>query len=134
MAGYSDTPLVKKLGIRDGMKVQFVQPPANYRALLGKLPSGVTVCQRARKDLDFIHGFVTRRADLERLLERAHTYMAKNGMLWVSWPKKASGVRTDVAEADVRAAGLACGLVDVKICAVDATWSGLKFVYRLKDR
>lgn len=134
MAGYSVTPLIRKLGIREGMTVQFVQPPANYRKSLGKLPAGVTVCARARKNLDFLHGFVTKHTELNTLLRRACTYIARDGMLWISWPKKASGVATEVAEADVRRAGLAAGLVDVKICAVDDTWSGLKFVYRMKDR
>lgn len=134
MAGYSGTPLVKKLGIRAGMALQFVNSPANYRKTLGHLPADVRVCRRARRELDFIQGFVTRRSALERLLARAQRYLATDGMLWVSWPKKASGMATEVAEGDVRSAGLAAGLVDVKVCAVDETWSGLKFVYRLRDR
>lgn len=134
MTGYSGTPLTKKLGIRSGMTLQFVDPPSDYFETLGALPEDVQVCRRARKQTDFIQGFVTRPGKLDRLLERARRYMARDGMLWVSWPKKSSGMQTEVAEGDVRSAGLAAGLVDVKICAVDETWSGLKFVYRLKDR
>lgn len=134
MAGYSGTPLSKKLGIRGGMTVQFLQAPSDYAKKLGVLPPDVVICSRARKDLAFIHGFVKRQVQLERLLQRARKYLARDGMLWVSWPKKASGVPTEISEADVRRAGLKAGLVDVKICAVDETWSGLKFVYRLKDR
>lgn len=134
MAGYSGTPLIKKLGIRAGMSLQLVDPPADYLATLGRLPEGVVVCRRARRDLDFIQGFVKRRIALERLFARARRYLARDGLLWVSWPKKSSGVATEVTEGEVRSAGLAAGLVDVKICAVDDTWSGLKFVYRLKDR
>lgn len=134
MAGYSGTPLIKKLGIREGMSVQFVNAPASYRSSLGKLPADVTVCQRSRRNLSFLHGFVSKHGELEKLLKRTCTYLARDGMLWLSWPKKASGMPSEVAEADVRKAGLAAGLVDVKICAVDDTWSGLKFVYRLRDR
>lgn len=134
MAGYSGTPLVKKLGIREGMRVQFINAPDTLQKTLGDMPADITVFRRARKNLDFLHGFVTREPELHKLLGRARKYMARDGMLWVSWPKKASGMPTEVAEADVRKAGLAAGLVDVKICAVDETWSGLKFVYRLKDR
>lgn len=134
MAGYSGTPLIKKLGVRPGMKIQLIEAPAGYLAALGELPAEVQFCQRARKNLNFIHGFVTRRRKLEQLLARARRYLARDGMLWVSWPKKTSGMATEVAEGDVRSAGLAAGLVDVKICAVDDTWSALKFVYRLKDR
>ncbi len=134
MAGYSGTPLIKKLGIRPGMKVQIIDAPKGFLKILGELPTDVQLCQRARKNLDFIHGFVARRRNLESLLARARRYLARDGMLWVSWPKKTSGMATAVAEGDVRSAGLAAGLVDVKICAVDDTWSGLKFVYRLKDR
>ena len=134
MAGYSGTPLIKKLGIRPGMSVQLLNPPPGYRKTLGRLPANVRLLARARKDLDFMHGFVHKRSQLQHLLERACKYLARDGMLWVSWPKKASHVASEVAEADVREAGLASGLVDVKICAVDDVWSGLKFVYRLKDR
>ncbi len=126
MAGYSGTPLIKKLGIREPMSVQFVNPPVGHRKTLGRLPAGVTICKRSHSNLDFLQGFVTQPGELEKLLARACRYLARDGMLWVSWPKKASGVPTNVAEADVRKAGLAAGPVDVKICVVDDTWSGLK--------
>lgn len=134
MAGYSGTPLVRKLGIRTGMTVQLIDAPPDYFETLGELPEGVVLCRRARKNLDFLQGFVTRQSRLQQLLQRALRYLAPDGMLWVSWPKKASAMPTEVSETEVRRAGLNAGLVDVKICAVDDTWSGLKFVYRLKDR
>lgn len=111
-----------------------VNEPDHYFQLLGKLPARVMLRKRAASNTTFIHGFVTRRRQLEELMRRARRYMARDGMLWVSWPKKNSAMPTEVAEADVRKAGLGAGLVDVKICAVDEDWSGLKFVYRLKDR
>lgn len=123
-----------KLGFKPGMRVLFTAAPDNYRALLGKLPAGTTVLSRAGSDLDLAHLFCRRQTDLQRRLAGAKKALAKDGTLWISWPKKASGVQTDLSENDVRAAGLAAGLVDVKICAVDDTWSGLKFVYRLTDR
>ena len=134
MAGYSGTPLLKKLGIRPGFRVLFIAQPHNYSKLLGPLPGNVTVLKRAATNIDFIHGFVTRTKALDTLLARAGRCLSRDGMLWVSWPKKASHMKTEVSEAEVRRAGLAAGLVDVKICAVDETWSGLRFVYRLKDR
>lgn len=134
MAGYSGTPLLQKLGIKSGMRAVFIGAPANYRKLLGELPDDVAVLSRAGKDMDFMHLFCARQSDLHRRLHGARAALARDGTLWISWPKKASGRKTDLTEAVVRAAGLGAGLVDVKICAVDETWSGLKFVYRLKDR
>lgn len=134
MAGYSGKPLIKKLGIREGMTVRLISPPADYQRTLGRLPENVTLCRRARKDLGFMQGFVRRRSELKHLLDQARKFLARDGMLWICWPKKAAAVPSEVAEADVRSAGLAAGLVDIKICAVDEVWSGLKFVYRLKDR
>lgn len=116
------------------MRIQWVNPPRDLGEILGPLPDDVRVLARAGKHLDFIHGFVTRKSQLAALLQRGRRYLAKDGMLWISWPKKASGMVSEVTETDVRSAGLEAGLVDVKICAVDDTWSGLKFVYRLKDR
>jgi hypothetical protein len=133
-AGYSGTPLVKKLGIKPGMRARFVSPPDDYDRTLGALPADVTVVRATRGALDFVHLFVKTTADLERRLPPAKAALARDGMVWISWPKKASGVRTDLTGDVVRSAGLASGLVDVKVCAVDDTWSGLKFVYRKKDR
>lgn len=134
MTAYSDTPLQKKLGIRENMSLMLINPPGNYHRLIGKLPEQVTLRKRAAVNTSFMHGFVTSHTALRRVFNRALRYLARDGMLWVSWPKKVSGVGTEVSESDVRKAGLAAGLVDIKICAVDETWSGLKFVYRLKDR
>jgi hypothetical protein len=133
MAGYSGTPLEKKLGIKPEFDIAFVNAPENFVTRLS-LPPGVKVKSISRsKDLDFIHVFLKNQKALTTAFELSRK-IKPNGMLWVSWPKKTSGVPTDVNENIVRAAGLTAGLVDVKICAVDEIWSGLKFVYRLKDR
>jgi hypothetical protein len=133
MAGYSGTPLEKKLGIKPEFDVAFVNAPENFVKQLD-LPPGVKLKSISRsKDLDFIHVFVKNQNAITTAFEYSRK-MKPNGMLWVSWPKKTSGVPTDVNENLVREVGLAAGLVDVKICAVDEIWSGLKFVYRLKDR
>jgi hypothetical protein len=133
MAGYSGTPLEKKLGIKPEFDVAFVNAPENFVKQLD-LPPGVKLKSISRsKDLDFIHVFVKNQNAITTAFEYSRK-MKPNGMLWVSWPKKTSGVPTDVNENLVRDVGLAAGLVDVKICAVDEIWSGLKFVYRLKDR
>jgi hypothetical protein len=133
MAGYSGTPLEKKLGIKPAFDVALVNAPENFVKQLS-LPPGVKLKSISRsKDLDFIHVFLKNQNALTTAFEYSRK-MKPNGMLWVSWPKKTSGVPTDVNENLVREVGLAAGLVDVKICAVDGIWSGLKFVYRLKDR
>ena len=134
-AGYSKRSLVDKLGIRPGASVLFVGPPDGYDATLGQLPPGVKIRARATgATVDFIQVFVSSRADLAKRLPGLKKALAKTGALWVSWPKKASKVPTDVTEDVVRELALALGLVDVKVCAVDDVWSGLKLVYRLKDR
>ena len=134
MAGYSGTPLVKKLGIKPDFNIAFVNPPTNFVSQLD-LPPRVKIKSIFRsEDLDFILLFVKTRAVLISGFAQCAAKLQSNGMLWVSWPKRASGVATDVTESLVRETGLAAGLVDVKICAVDDIWSGLKFVYRLKDR
>ncbi len=134
MAGYSGTPLTRKLGIPSAGRAVFVGAPDHLPDLLGPLPDGLRVLSRPGRDMDYIHLFSLRRLDLEQRLPRLRAALADTGMLWVSWPKKSSGVATDVDEAVVRAAGLASGIVDVKICAVDETWSGLKFMVRRRDR
>jgi hypothetical protein len=134
MAGYSGTPLIKKLGIRAGDTISLLHAPADYDELIGPLPDGARVRSRLGADTSFIHLFARDRATLMRELPRAKKALAMDGTLWISWPKKAAGVATDLKENIVRESGLAAGLVDVKICAVDETWSGLKFVYRLADR
>jgi len=134
MAGYSKRSLVDKLGIKPGASVLILEAPKGYAKTLGPLPTGVAVAKALKADLTFIHLFVTKRADLERRFAALQKALAPAGMLWISWPKKASGVPTDVTEDVVREVALARGLVDVKVCAVDETWSGLKLVRRLKDR
>jgi hypothetical protein len=130
--GYSGTPLVEKLGIKPGARLQFVSKPKELAGLLGELPAGYRMASRGA--LDFALLFVKARSDLRRGFARLRDRLEPNGMLWVAWPKKASGVATDLTEGVVRSFGLQSGLVDVKVCAVDDTWSGLKFVRRLKDR
>lgn len=134
MAGYSGTPLIKKLGIKDNFEVAFANAPANFVTQL-ELPSTVNVKRIAQgKSLDFIQVFVISQIALATAFDQYPPKLKPNGMFWVSWPKKSSGVQTDLNENIVRDIGLAAGLVDVKVCAVDDVWSGLKFVYRLKDR
>ncbi|GAC1452617.1 MAG: DUF3052 family protein [Gemmatimonadaceae bacterium] len=130
--GYSGTPLVNKLGMKPGARLQFVSAPKDFAGLLGELPDGSRVAPRGR--LDFAILFVKERSRLMKGIAPLCDRLEPNGTLWVAWPKKASGMETDLSEAVVRAFGLESGLVDVKVCAVDDTWSGLKFVRRLKDR
>jgi hypothetical protein len=134
MAGYSGTPLVQKLGIKPDARVHFACAPADFAATLGPLPAGVDEVGPSAKGLDFALLFVTDRAALAKRFAKFAGRLVSTGMLWVAWPKKASGVATDLTENIVRDIGLEAGLVDVKVCAIDDTWSGLKFVYRLKDR
>lgn len=128
--GYSGTPLPRKLGLRPGMRLHARGAPDHYRELLDPTPDGARWFARLVNDLDFAHLFVTRRRNLEAELPRLHDRLAPDGMIWVSWPKRASKVETDVTEDVVRDVALPRGLVDVKVCAVDATWSGLKLVIR----
>ena len=130
--GYSGTPLVQKLGIKPGARFHFVGAPDHLPDLMGPLPVGATPASRGK--LDFSLLFVRKLTELTRNFPRLRDRLESNGMLWVSWPKKTSGVPTDLTENVVRDFGLANGLVDVKVCAIDDTWSGLKFVRRLSDR
>lgn len=132
-AGYSGTPLPKKLGIQAGMKAATVNAPTQYTKLLGPL-DGVRIGSRLSPNLDFIHAFFRDAEDLATAFPRLRKSLAKDGTLWISWPKKSSPLSSDLDGGQVRAIGLAGGLVDVKVCALDEDWSGLKFVYRLKDR
>jgi hypothetical protein len=133
-AGYSGTPLVRKLGIRPGHRMAVIDPPAGYGRLLEGLPETVErLTPRARR-LDVVHLFATRASTLRARLPRLTAAIARDGMIWVSWPKKASKVPTDVTEDVVRREALPLGLVDVKVCAVDDTWSGLKLVIRKELR
>jgi len=132
--GYSGTPLWKKLGILAGDTVLTMNAPAGYRKLLAGLPKGVAFITEADPPLDFVHLFVESAADLAARLAQLRPDLAQDGVIWVSWPKKASGVKTDVTEDVIRAAALPLGLVDVKVCALDAIWSGLKLVIRVANR
>jgi hypothetical protein len=130
--GYSGTPLIDKLGIKPAARLQFVSEPKRFAGLLGKLPDGTRIA--ARGTLDFAILFVKSQSELHKRFASLRDRLESNGMLWVAWPKKTSGVTTDLTEGVVRTFGLESGLVDVKVCAIDETWSGLKFVRRLKDR
>ncbi len=136
MAGYSGTPLAKKLGIKAGSRVRPGGAPANYAELLAPLPDDVVLSPRLRRDVDVCHLFTKSARELERALPRLLERIHPDGAIWVSWPKRASGVATDVTEDTVRRLALPLGLVDIKVCAVDETWSGLKLVIRreLRDR
>jgi hypothetical protein len=134
MAGYSGTPLAKKLGIKPGLRVHVVGAPDNYRELLDPLPEDVTFTPTLRGKADLIHFFITAADDLAGKLATYRGRIVENGVIWVSWPKKAAKVPTDVTEDVVRALALPLGLVDVKVCAVDETWSALKLVIRVENR
>jgi hypothetical protein len=134
MAGYSATPLAKKLGLKEGSRVALVDAPENFRSELGKLPDHVKVVKPLTSSLDIILFFVLSERALLRDFAKLAGRLAPNGMIWIAWPKKSSGVSTDLSFNCVQRIGLDAGLVDVKICAINETWSGLKFVYRLKDR
>ena len=134
MAGYSSTPLAKKLGIKEGSRIGLVNAPQGFKFELGPLPDGVTFVTRITNSLDIILFFVLKERELARDFTKLAGKLVPNGMIWIAWPKKSSGVATDLSFDRVQRIGLDGGLVDVKICAVDDTWSGLKFVYRVKDR
>ena len=134
MAGYSKRSLINKLGIKAGQILCLVNAPNNYNATLGDLPPAANQVDRLNGPLDFIQYFTKSRVELEAEFPGLKQALALDGMLWISWPKKASKIKTDLDENIIRAIGLQNGLVDVKVCAVDDVWSGLKFVYRVKDR
>ena len=136
MAGYSGTPLVKKLGIKAEHALALLHAPARFEAVLGELPDDVRVqnSRRGTKPFDVILLFVDRRAVLERELPVLAKRLSDSGGIWIAWPKKTSGVPTDVGDGVVRKLDLATGLVDNKVCAIDEVWSGLRFVRRLADR
>jgi hypothetical protein len=133
MPGYSGTPLVKKLGIKPGFRVHLANAPADVR---NELRDALAECDLPRTPaaIDFAMVFAKSRAELSKRFGQLSKVLTPTGMLWTSWPKKASGVETDLNENEVRALGLSAGLVDVKVCAVTEIWSGLKFVRRLRDR
>jgi hypothetical protein len=133
----SGTPLVGKLGIKPDSRLALIDAPADLLGALGELPPGVVIRRRATGStgsLDVIVAFCVRRAELEQRLPRLRAALAPAGGLWIAWPKRTSGVPTDLSDGVVREVGLAAGLVDNKVCAIDATWSGLRFVFRRRDR
>ena len=133
-AGYSGTPLPRKLGLKQDFKIALVNAPETLPKALGPLPAGATIVGRGRAGLDLVMLFVRRQAELRRAFPRWAERLSSAGMIWVAWPKKAAKVATDLSFDGVQKVGLEAGLVDTKICAIDATWSGLRFVRRLKDR
>jgi hypothetical protein len=134
VAGYSGTPLSQKLGIKEGARVALVRAPDGFEDTLLPLPDRVVLRAQARGVQDVLVFFATRRAELERRFASFARAITPAGGLWIAWPKKTAGVATDLTENVVREVGLAHGLVDNKVCAVDDTWSGLRFVLRLRDR
>ena len=132
MAGYSSTPLVKKIGIKPGHRLAVLNPPPGFEKELSPLPEGVVSADKAPLDVAIL--FAANQSVLGKHLDRVKGKLAPAGMLWVSWPKMSSGVSTDLRENIVRDIGLAAGLVDIKVCAVNDVWSGLKFVIPVKDR
>jgi hypothetical protein len=136
-AGYSGTPLAKKLGIGEGAKLLVVGAPGGVRGygeLVAPLPTGVTFAKRIERSVDLVHLFVTERARLVDTLVEIEPALRADAAIWVSWPKKASKFATDITEETIRDVALPMGLVDVKVCAVDAIWSGLKLVIRKENR
>ena len=134
LAGYSKRSLIDKLGIKPGFRVSILNAPAGYSKTLGPLPGGVQVLAGPKLPMDFIHLFTKSSLEYEKKFISLKKTLAQNGMLWISWPKAASKVPTDMNEHVVRDFALKNGLVDIKVCAVDETWSGLKLVIPVKDR
>ena len=134
MAGYSGTPLPQKLGIKTGVTVVTINAPPNYRRLLGKIPDDVTFSNRLKPGSNFVHLFTCRRGELEEKMSILRDKISDDGTVWVSWPKKSSGISTDVTESVIREIALPLGFVDIKVCAVDETWSGLKLMIRRENR
>ena len=134
MAGYSGTPLAKKLGIKPPLTLAAVHAPSDYRDWLGELPEGVEIVAKAGRRMEAVHLFVTRRAELAKSLASYRDRLEHDGFVWVSWPKKASKVPTDITEDVIREVALPMGFVDIKVCAVSDVWSGLKLVIRRDQR
>jgi hypothetical protein len=134
VAGYSGTPLAKKLGIVENSKVLTVGAPKDYANLLKPIPPGVEFANEASKSIDVVHLFTTEKKELRSLLTRFRKSLRPNAAIWVSWPKKASKVATDITEDNVREVALPMGFVDIKVCAVTDVWSGLKLVVRKELR
>ena len=132
--GYSGTPLAKKLGIKQGFKIRVFNQPDYYYDLFSDLPTGIRELRDKKSKKDFIHYFAKNTAQLNKDIKQLRQEIEENGMIWVSWYKKSSKIETDLNENIIREIALSNGLVDVKVCAIDENWSGLKLVIRLKDR
>jgi hypothetical protein len=133
MTGYSGTPLVKKLGIKEGFQLKLINPPENYFTLIGNMPKEMVLKTDGEK-ADFVHLFTNKISELEKNLKSLKDEIKKDGMIWVSWYKKSAKIPTEITEDIIRDAALPLGLVDVKVCAVDEKWSGLKLVWRVEYR
>ncbi len=134
IAGYSGTPLTKKLGIKPGFRIKIVEAPEDYFSLFTDLPTDLEIITDVEIEKDFIHYFATSSLQLKKDIKQLKKEMVQQGILWISWPKKTSKVATDLNGNIVREIGLGAGLVDIKVCAVNEIWSGLKFVIPVKDR
>ena len=134
MAGYSETPLARKLGIKENQRIALVNAPKNFQEELGSLPAGAVVVAGLQSSLDLILFFAGSQSELLKNFARLAARLVPNGMLWVAWPKKSSGIKTELSFEVVQRVGLEEGLVDTKVCAVNDVWSGLRFVIRVKDR
>jgi hypothetical protein len=134
VSGYSGTPLAKKLGIRAGARLYVRAAPDNYCELIAPIPTGVRMVSRMSATTDLAHLFATGRAELDTALDFARRVMRDDAVIWVSWPKKSSSVPSQITEDVVRELALPLGLVDIKVCAVDDTWSGLKLMLRKSER
>lgn len=134
MAGYSQTPLVKKLGLKPGFRIAVVNEPADFMRTLGEVPDGLHWLKAPRAPMDMVIIFSTEERKFRPVFAKAAATLAPAGMIWVAWPKKSANVPTDLRFENVQRIGLDTGLVDVKICAIDDVWTGLKFVIRVKDR
>jgi hypothetical protein len=133
-AGYSGTPLSQKLGIKPGLTVVTINTPIDYCRLLGTTPEGVTFSDRLKPESSFVHLFIKNHSELEKELSILRKKIPDTGTVWISWPKKSADVPTDVTEDVIRAVALPLGFVDVKVCAIDETWSGLKLMVRRTNR
>jgi hypothetical protein len=134
VAGYSENSLAKKLGIKPGMIIHVVNAPVDYATLVDPFPENVVISSKAEPELDMVHIFTKSRSELLASLKTFQGKIKQNGIIWVSWPKKSSGVPSEVTEDTVREVALPLRLVDIKVCAVDETWSGLKLVIRKENR
>ena len=133
-SGYSGTPLARKLGIKPGFKIKLYNEPDYYLGLFSDLPTDLKELSDKKSKKDFIHYFALNAARLNKDINQLRREIVENGMIWISWYKKSSNIETDLNENIIRDLALNCGLVDVKVCAINELWSGLKFVIRLKDR